>query len=99
MTPEVLSYLAEDLAENTSRGVVNEIRDIKLLQGDLAEAWREGGTEYASVAMRYAMVDITRERAGGKIVEGSETPKESTEVWTFMRSGGGDWILSAIQEA
>ena len=99
VTPEVLSYLAEDLAENTSRGVVNEIRDIKLLQGDLAEAWREGGTEYASVAMRYSMVDITRERAGGKIVEGSETPKETTEVWTFMRSGGGDWILSAIQEA
>ena len=59
---------------------------MKLLQGDLAEAWREGGREYATVAMRYSMVDITRERASGKIVDGSETPQEITELWTFMRS-------------
>lgn len=42
-TPEMLSYFAEDLAENTSRGVVNRISDVKLLQGDLAEAWLRGG--------------------------------------------------------
>ncbi len=40
-----------------------------------------------------------RERESGKIVEGSEAPQEATELWTFLRSRGGDWILSAIQEA
>ena len=41
-TPEMVSYFADDLADNASRGVVNKVSDVKLLQGDLAEAWREG---------------------------------------------------------
>ena len=41
VTPEMLSYFSEDLARNASRGVVNQISDVKLLQGDLSEAWRE----------------------------------------------------------
>jgi predicted lipid-binding transport protein (Tim44 family) len=56
-TPEMLSYFAEDLAANASKGVVNQISDVKLLQGDLAEAWREGDTDYATVAMRYSLID------------------------------------------
>ena len=99
VTPEMLSYFAEDLAANSSRGVVNEISDVKLLQGDLAEAWREDNSEYASVAMRFSLVDIMRERASGKVVSGSGTPEETTQIWTFLRAGGGDWILSAIQDA
>jgi predicted lipid-binding transport protein (Tim44 family) len=98
VTPEMLGYMAEDLSDNASRGVVNTTGEIKLLQGDLAEAWGEDGREYATVAMRYSLTDVTRERASGKIVEGSETPQEATELWTFLRSRGGSWILSAIQE-
>jgi predicted lipid-binding transport protein (Tim44 family) len=98
VTPEMLGYMAEDLSDNASRGVVNTTGEIKLLQGDLAEAWNEDGRDYATVAMRYSLTDVTRERASGKIVEGSETPQEATELWTFMRSRGGAWILSAIQE-
>ena len=55
MTPEMLSYFSEELAQNASRGVVNQITDVKLLQGDLSEAWREGSDEYATVAMRYSL--------------------------------------------
>ena len=55
VTPEMLSYYAEDFSENASRGVINEISDVKLLQGDLAESWREDGKEYATVAMRYSL--------------------------------------------
>jgi predicted lipid-binding transport protein (Tim44 family) len=98
-TPEMVSYFSEDLAENASRGVVNKVTDVKLLQGDLSEAWREGNVEYASVAMRIALVDQTIERASGKVVEGSPTPEEVVEVWTFMRSRGGNWVLSAIQQS
>jgi predicted lipid-binding transport protein (Tim44 family) len=99
VTPEMLSYFSEQLSENASRGVVNKTSNVKLLQGDLAEAWREDGVDYASVAMRFGLVDRTLDRASGRLVEGSETPQEITEVWTFMRAGGGHWLLSAIQQA
>ncbi len=98
-TPEMVSYFSEDLAENASRGVVNKVTDVKLLQGDLSEAWREGNVEYASVAMRISLVDQTIERASGRVVEGSPTPEEVVEIWTFMRSRGGNWVLSAIQQS
>jgi predicted lipid-binding transport protein (Tim44 family) len=99
VTPEMLSYFAEQLAENTSRGVANQITGVKLEQGDLAEAWREGAAEYATVAMRFSLIDKTIDRATGNLVEGSDQKQEATELWTFMRSGGGKWILSAIQQA
>ena len=98
VTPEMLSYFSEQLSENASRGVVNRVSNVHLLQGDLSEAWREGGAEYATVAMRFALTDSTIERATGRVVEGG-SPGEVTELWTFMRSRGGDWILSAIQQA
>jgi predicted lipid-binding transport protein (Tim44 family) len=99
VTPEMLSYFAEQLAEQTSRGVRNEVTDVRLLQGDLAQAWAEHGREYATVAMRFSMIDVTRDGAG-RLVDGS--PDEhvtATEVWTFVRSPGARWILSAIQQA
>jgi predicted lipid-binding transport protein (Tim44 family) len=98
VTPEMLSYFSEQIAENASRGLVNKVTDVRLEQGDLAEAWREGGVDYATVAMRFALTDRMVERASGRIVEGGE-PGEVTELWTFMRASGGSWLLSAIQQA
>jgi len=98
VTPEMLSYFSEDLAGYASRGLSNEVGDIKLLQGDLSEAWQEGQSEYATVAMRYRLTDALVERASGRIVEGSRSPQEVTELWTFRRARGGDWMLSAIQQ-
>jgi len=97
-TPEMVSYFAGDLEKNKARNVVNKVSGTKLLQGDLAEAWREGDTDYASVALRFSMVDQTVDRATGRLVEGSEQPTEATEVWTFLRPRGGNWELSAIQQ-
>jgi predicted lipid-binding transport protein (Tim44 family) len=97
-TPEMVSYFSKDLEENKARNDVNKVTDVKLLQGDLAEAWREGETDYASVAMRFSLVDKTLERTTGRVVAGSDTPIEATEVWTFTRRRGSDWELSAIQQ-
>jgi predicted lipid-binding transport protein (Tim44 family) len=99
VTPEMLSYFADDLANNASRGVHNKVSDVKLLQGDLAEAWREGDTDYATVAMRFGLVDQTLDRATGRLVEGSASPTEATELWTFRRAPRGNWVLSAIQQS
>ena len=97
-TPEMVSYFSKDLEQNKANNDVNKVSDVKLLQGDLAEAWREGETDYASVAMRFSLVDKTLERATGRLVSGSETPIEATEVWTFARQRGANWELSAIQQ-
>ncbi|MGY8710225.1 Tim44 domain-containing protein [Bradyrhizobium sp. 18BD] len=97
-TPEMVSYLEQDLNQNRARNVVNKTSNVKLLQGDLAEAWREGETEYATVALRFALTDKTVDRNTGAVVAGSEQPGEVTEVWTFARRPGGSWELSAIQQ-
>ncbi len=97
-TPEMVSYFEQDLAQNRARGVVNKVTNVKLLQGDLAEAWREGETDYATVALRFALTDKTLDRNSGAVVAGSEQPGEATEVWTFARRPGTGWELSAIQQ-
>jgi predicted lipid-binding transport protein (Tim44 family) len=96
VTPEMLSYYSEDFSRNASRGVINQIADVKLLQGDLSEAWSEGSDEYATVAMRYSLNDKMVDRASGRVVE--EEPSEAIEFWTFRRARGGNWVLSAIQQ-
>ncbi|MBY5369928.1 Tim44 domain-containing protein [Rhizobium leguminosarum] len=97
-TPEAMSYLAEELGENATNGVRNRVSDVKLLQGDIAEAWREDGQEYATLAMRYSSIDAMVERESGRVVSGDDRrPSESTEVWTFVRKPGADWKLAAIQ--
>ena len=72
--------------------------NVKLLQGDLAESWREGETDYASVAMRFTFIDKTLERGTDRLVAGSDAPTEATEVWTFVRPKNASWELSAIQQ-
>ncbi|MGX7742637.1 Tim44 domain-containing protein [Rhodopseudomonas parapalustris] len=97
-TPEMASYFAKDLEENKAANDINKVSDVKLLQGDLAEAWREGETEFATVAMRFSLVDKTLERGTNRLVAGSETPIEATEIWTFARRPGESWELAAIQQ-
>jgi predicted lipid-binding transport protein (Tim44 family) len=97
-TPEMVGYFGEQMAEQASRGVRNQVSDVRLQQGDLAEAWSEGSREYATVALRYSMVDVTFDPQR-RVVDGSLTERvTATEVWTFVRTPGGNWVLSAIQQ-
>ena len=102
-TPEMFSHFSQELHDNESQGLRNEVSDVKLLQGDLSEAWRENGSDYATVAMRYSLVDATVERATGKVVSGDPAhASEATELWTFRRDDrarADGWQLSAIQQA
>lgn len=100
VTPEMFGYFDEDLSGNARKGLVDRVSDVKLLQGDLAEAWTEEGFDYATVAMRFSLINALYERSSGKVVDGSATvPQEVTEHWTFVRSRGGPWKLSGIQQA
>jgi len=97
-TPEMEQYFTSDLAANQAKGVVNKVTGVKLLQGDLAEAWHEGSDDYATVAMRFSLTDKTIEKATGRVVDGGDQPTEATELWTFVRPPNSPWILSAIQQ-
>ncbi len=98
-TPEAMSWLAEELSDNATSGAKNDVRDVHLVQGDVAEAWREDdGSEYATVAMRYESIDVMRDRATGRVISGDpDKPTETVEVWTFVRKPGAEWLVTAIQ--
>lgn len=98
-TQEMFHVFDDELTSSAEKGVANRISDVKLLQGDLSEAWGEQGAEYATVAMRYAIKDTTVELSSGR--ELGQGPAEVTEVWTFRRNPGANamsWKLSAIQQ-
>lgn len=97
-TPEMIQYFEDDLQDNRARNQINKVSGTRLLQGDLAEVWREGDADYASVAMRFSMVDRMLDRSTGQLVGGNDQPTEAVEVWTFVRQHGGNWMLSAIQQ-
>jgi predicted lipid-binding transport protein (Tim44 family) len=104
LTPEMLSYFSEELSRNASQGLENRVENITLLKGDLLEAWEEGGLEYATAGLRWSASDymVRSDRApNAPDYVASGVPAKATEtseVWTFVRSRGGHWLLSAIQQ-
>ncbi len=97
-TAEMVQYFADDLARLASRGLRNRTSDVVLEQGDLAEAWYEGERQMASVAMRFSLVDCTRDATTNRVMTGDPVKRmQQTEVWTFCRHRHGAWLLSAVQ--
>ena len=97
-TPEMARYFEGDLRDLAARGWRNETRDVRLEAGDLSEAWAEDGMEYATVAMRFSLVDVTRDAAGAVVEGDPEARRGATELWTFVRRPREAWVLSAIQQ-
>ena len=104
VTPEMLSYFSEQLAENQSQGVINHVDDVELLKGEVREAWDEGHLQYATALLHWRARDYTVATEGkpgsGEVVVGGDPQhaSEASEMWTFARSPGGHWLLSAIQQ-
>ena len=99
-TPEVMSYLAEELSENSVKGVRNDVTGTRLLNSEISEAWREGALDYVTAALHYESIDVMRNRATGEVISGDlNRPTEARELWTFVREPGATWKLSAIQAA
>ena len=104
VTPEMLNYFSAALADNRSQDIENHVDDVVLLRAEILEAWTEQATHYVTAGLRWSArdynVSLTKQRgAPGYVVEGSEeTPTESGEAWTFMRSQDEKWVLSAIQQ-
>lgn len=102
-TAEMAGNFEQELSENQRQGVVNRISDVHLVSGDLSEAYREASSDYATVAMRFSLIDVTIDPRSNRVVSGdANAPQTVTEVWTFTRPSGAPpqaWVLSAIQQA
>jgi len=98
VTPDMLSHVAEQLTRDERRGAVDVLSGVKLIPGDLVEAWREGDTEYATVAVHVPPNDRVVERGRG-MDDSAERPIEARELCTFERTAGQPWLLAAIQQA
>lgn len=103
-TPEMLSYFSQQLAENESQGVINKVENVELIKGEVREAWDEGNLHYATALMHWRARDYTVRSDGhpstGEVIVGGDAQHatEASEMWTFARSPGGRWLLSAIQQ-
>ncbi len=104
VTPEMLSYFSEELSNNASQGVENHVEQVELVNGDVREAWDEGALQYATALLHWRATDYTvrtdrQPGEPGSVVEGDpQRPVDAQEMWTFARSPGGHWLLSAIQQ-
>lgn len=104
VTPEILQYFSEELSANSSRGLANKVDNIKLESADVVESWHEYELDYASARLQWSAVDYMvrldkNPSDSGYIESGSNiNPQMSEEIWTFVRSSGGNWLLSAIQQ-
>jgi Tim44-like domain len=104
VTPEMLSYFSEELAANASQGVTNHVEQIELVNGDVRQSWDEGRLHYATCLLRWRGLDYTvrTDRKPGEpgwVVDGDpQRPSDAQEMWTFARTPGGHWLLSAIQQ-
>jgi predicted lipid-binding transport protein (Tim44 family) len=98
-TPEMMGYFRDQLATLSRQGLRNRVANVTVDGMEVSEAWSEGDTDFATVALRFSMLDVT-EDAAGRVVDGSPTVRALvTEIWTFTRRRGGHWILAAIQQS
>jgi predicted lipid-binding transport protein (Tim44 family) len=94
----MMGYFRDQLATLSRQGLRNRVTDVSVDGMELSEAWSEGDTDFATVAMRFSMLDVTEDQAG-RVVDGSPTLRALvTEIWTFTRRRNGHWILAAIQQ-
>ncbi|WP_096701862.1 TIM44-like domain-containing protein [Magnetospirillum sp. 15-1] len=99
-TPEVVSFLSEDMSRNASEGVANKVENVALLKGDVSESWSEGGFDYLTAILTFSCNDYMVRLDTGAVADGNPSATVThTEAWTFVRSSnGGRWLLSAVQQ-
>src|SRR5262245_11756894 len=100
LTPQEYARLQAQGDQLKSSRRTNRIERIRIGRAQLTEAWQESGQDWGTVYFAVSLVDYTVDDSTGSVVEGSSTPVEVEEYWTFTRPvGPKPWRLSAIQTA
>ena|SRR5215510_6039099 len=100
LTPQEYARLQAQCDQLRSSRRTNRIERIRIGRAQVSEAWQESGQDWVTVYFAVSLVDYTVDDATGSVVEGSSTPVDIEEYWTFTRPvGPKPWRLSAIQTA
>ncbi len=98
LTPQEYARLQAQCDQLRSTRRTNRIERIRIGQAQVTEAWQESGQDWVTVYFAVSLVDYTVDDPTGSVVEGSPTPVDIEEYWTFTRPvGPKPWRLSAIQ--
>jgi len=98
MTRDMADSYAEQLNELGLRGLRNIVRDVRLLETELCDAWSDGKRDHATVSMNFSMIDATIDTYG-RVVEGNQKQLVTvTQYWSFERTSRARWIVSGISQ-
>ena len=98
LTPRMYTTLVAQCDRLRAARHTNRIEQLEVRRAEVTEAWQESGQDYVTVYLTGSLVDYTVDDASGALVEGSRSPQEFAEYWTFARPvGPNPWKLSAIQ--
>jgi predicted lipid-binding transport protein (Tim44 family) len=98
LTPQEYARLQGQCDQLRSARQTNRVEQIQFKSADVTEAWQESGQDWATVYVAASLVDYTLDDTTGNLVDGSRTPQDIEEYWTFTRPVGPKaWRLSAIQ--
>ncbi|HYS18700.1 MAG TPA: Tim44 domain-containing protein [Candidatus Binatia bacterium] len=100
LTPQEFARLQAQCDQLRGARRTNRIERVRIGRAEVTEAWQESGQDWVTVYFAVSLVDYTVDDATGAVVEGSATPEDIEEYWTFTRPvGPKPWRLSAIQTA
>jgi predicted lipid-binding transport protein (Tim44 family) len=98
LTPRMYTTLVGQCDRLRAARHTNRLEQLDVRRAEVTEAWQESGQDYVTVYLTGSVVDYTVDDASGALVEGSRSPQEFSEYWTFARPvGPNPWKLSAIQ--
>src|SRR2546429_4315536 len=100
LTPQEFGRLQAQCDQLRGARRTNRIERVRIGRAEVTEAWQESGQDWVTVYFAVSLVDYTVDDATGTVVEGSTTPEDIEEHWTFTRPvRPKPWRLSAIQTA
>ncbi|HYS19414.1 MAG TPA: Tim44-like domain-containing protein, partial [Candidatus Binatia bacterium] len=100
LTPQEFGRLQAQCDQLRGARRTNRIERVQIGRGEVTEAWQESGQDWVTVYFAVSLVDYTVDDSTDAVVEGTTTPVDIQEYWTFTRPvGPKSWRLSAIQTA
>jgi len=98
LTPQEYARLQAQCDRLRGARQTNRVEQIQFKRAEVTEAWQESGQDWATVYVAASLVDYTLDDTTRNLVDGSRTPQDVEEYWTFTRPVGPKaWRLSAIQ--
>lgn len=98
LTPQEYARLQAQCDRLRQARQTNRVEQTQVRRCQVTEAWQESGQDWATVYVAASLVDYTIDDTTGGVIDGSRTPQDIEEYWTFTRPvGPKPWRLSAIQ--